>query len=46
MAAWQLKYKQDRDKGRDLLNRLVRELPQTAQACAARQRLQRLDRKS
>ena len=43
-AAWQLKYKNDRDKGRELLKRLVREFPETAQAFAAEQRLRRFER--
>jgi len=43
-AAWQLKYKSDRDKGRELLKRLVREFPGTAQAFAAEQRLRGFDR--
>jgi hypothetical protein len=44
MAAWTLKYKHDGVKGRELLNRLVREFPGTAQAFAARQRLERFAR--
>jgi tetratricopeptide (TPR) repeat protein len=43
-AAWQLKYKNDRDKGRELLKRLVREFPETAQAFAAEQRLRHFER--
>ncbi len=43
-AAWQLKYRHDGNKGRELLKRLVREFPGTAQAFAAEQRLRRFER--
>jgi hypothetical protein len=43
-AAWHLKYKNDPEKGRELLKRLVREFPGTAQAFAAEQRLKRFER--
>src|SRR5256885_12508369 len=42
VAAWQLKYRQDRNGARVRLEQLVREFPQTPQAFAA----QRRDRKS
>ena len=43
-AAWQLKFRHDGNKGRELLKRLVREFPGTAQAFAAEQRLRRFER--
>lgn len=39
MAAWQIKYCRDEPAGRELLGRLVREFPETAQAFAAQRRL-------
>jgi hypothetical protein len=39
MAAWQLRFRKDVAAGKALLERLVREHPQTAQAFAAQQRL-------
>ena len=44
IAAWHLKYEQDLDKGRKILERLTREFPNTAQAFAAHRRLEQLDR--
>jgi hypothetical protein len=44
VAAWHLKYRQDRDAGRKALERLVREFPSTTQAMAARYRLEQMDR--
>ena len=41
-AAWRIKYLQDFDTGRTLLQRLAHEFPQTPQALAARRRLQTL----
>jgi TolA-binding protein len=43
VAAWHIKYRHDSDTGRKTLERLIREFPQTAQAFAARRRLQLLD---
>jgi hypothetical protein len=44
VAAWHIKYRHDSDAGRKTLERLIREFPQSAQAFAARRRLQLLDR--
>lgn len=43
IAAWQIRYRHDSDAARVILERLVREFPQTPQALAARRRLQLLD---
>jgi hypothetical protein len=43
IAAWHLKYRHDSQAGRDLLERLLREHPDTPQAFAARRRLQLLE---
>jgi hypothetical protein len=42
-AAWQIRYLHDPDTGRKTLERLIREFSHTAQAFAARRRLQLLD---
>jgi Tetratricopeptide repeat len=42
-AAWHIRYQHDSDTGRKTLERLIREFPQSAQAFAARRRLQLLD---
>src|SRR5205814_9783869 len=42
-AAWQIKYRQDFDLGRKLLERLIREFPDSPQAFGARRRLQSSD---
>jgi hypothetical protein len=42
-AAWHIKYREDLAAGRKILERLVREFPQSAQAFSARRRLQSLD---
>jgi hypothetical protein len=39
IAAWQLRYQQNPDAARKLLERLIREYPETAQAFAAQRRL-------
>jgi hypothetical protein len=44
IAAWHIKYCQDPDTGRKFLERLVHEFPNSAQAFAARRRLELLDR--
>jgi tetratricopeptide repeat protein len=44
VAAWHLKYRQDRDEARKALERLVKEFPTTTQAMAARYRLEQMDR--
>jgi hypothetical protein len=46
VAAWHIKYRHDSDAGRQTLERLIREFPQSVQAFAARRRLQLLDAKS
>jgi hypothetical protein len=46
IAAWQIRYRHDLGAGRQTLERLIREFPQSAQAFAARRRLQLLDRQS
>lgn len=43
-AAWHLKYRHDRAAGRSLLQRLVKEYPESAQALAARYRLEQMER--
>lgn len=42
VAAWHIRYRQDTDTGRKMLERLIREFPQTVQAFAARRRLRDL----
>lgn len=44
IAAWHLKYREDREAGRKVLERLVKEFPATTQAMAARYRLEQMDR--
>jgi hypothetical protein len=39
MGAWHIRYRQDREAGRKVLERLVREFPQSPQAFAAQRRL-------
>ncbi len=39
MAVWQIRYRPDSDTGKKLLERLIREFPQTPQAFAAQRRL-------
>jgi hypothetical protein len=46
IAAWHIRYLHDTDTGRSVLERLIREFPQSAQAFAARRRIQLLDRES
>lgn len=46
IAAWHLRYRHDADTGRQILERLLREFPQSVQAFAARRRLQLLDAES
>jgi hypothetical protein len=46
IAAWHIKYRQDFENGRKNLERLTREFPGSAQAFAARRRLELLDRQS
>jgi len=43
IAAWQIKYRHDFDAGRAILERLLREFPQTPQALSARHRLRLLN---
>jgi hypothetical protein len=43
VAAWQLKYRQDVDAARKVLERLVHEFPQTPQALAAERRIRLID---
>ncbi len=43
MAAWHIRYRHDAPAGRAVLERLIREYPQSPQAFAARRRLQLLD---
>jgi hypothetical protein len=43
LAAWHIRFRQDADAGRQALQRLLREFPQSPQAFAARRRLQLLD---
>ncbi len=44
IAAWHIRYLHDTDTGRKILERVIREFPQSAQAFAARRRIQLLDR--
>jgi hypothetical protein len=44
IAAWQLKYRNDREAGRAILERLVKEYPMSGQAFAARRRIELMDR--
>jgi hypothetical protein len=44
VAAWHIKYCRDTDAGRNFLDRLIREFPESPQAFAARRRLELLDR--
>ena len=44
VAAWHLKYRHDRTAGRAVLERLVKEFPHSAQALAARYRLEQMER--
>jgi len=44
IAAWHIRQRHDPDAGRNVLERLIREFPQTPQALSARRRLQLLDR--
>jgi hypothetical protein len=44
-AAWQLRYREDEEAGRKLLQRLIHEFPDTPQALAARRRVRLLDQK-
>ena len=46
IAAWQLRFRQDKDAARVILERIVGEFPQTPQALSARRRLQLLARES
>jgi hypothetical protein len=43
MGSWQIRYQNDRDSGRKLLEQLIREYPGSPQAFAARRRLQLLE---
>ena len=43
IAAWHIRYRHDTDTGRQTLERLLREFPQSVQAFAARRRLHLLD---
>jgi hypothetical protein len=43
IAAWHIRYRHDAQAGRETLERLIREFPQSPQALAARRRLQLLD---
>jgi hypothetical protein len=42
-ATWHINYRQDYDTGRHLLERVIREFPQTPDALAARRKMQALD---
>ena len=44
LAAWHIRYREDRDTARSYLERLLREYPELPQAFAARRRLELLDR--
>jgi hypothetical protein len=44
IAAWHIKYRQDLDRGRKMLDRLIDEFPGTPEALAARRRIELLDR--
>jgi hypothetical protein len=46
VAAWHIRYRHDADTGRKILERLIREFPQTPQALAARRRLYLLNAES
>ncbi|HWX21045.1 MAG TPA: tetratricopeptide repeat protein [Candidatus Binatia bacterium] len=43
LAAWQIKYRQDFEAARSILERIIREFPKTPQALAAQRRMQLLD---
>lgn len=43
VAAWQIKYRRDEEAARQILERLIREFPQTPQAFAAQRRLMLMD---
>jgi hypothetical protein len=43
MAAWQIKYRDDKDAGQRLLRRLITEFPNSAQAFAAQRRLKLME---
>lgn len=43
IAAWHIRYRQDLETGRSILERVIREFPQSPQALAARRRLNLLD---
>ena len=43
VAAWHLKYRQDSDAARQVLEHVVHEFPETPQALAARRRIKLLD---
>lgn len=43
IAAWHIRYRQDADAGREVLQRVINEFPQSPQALSARRRLQLLD---
>lgn len=43
IAAWHIRYKQDPDTGRNVLERVVREFPNSPQALAARRRIRLID---
>ena len=44
MGAWQIRYRHDLDAGRQLLERLIRDYPESPQAFAARRRLELMER--
>ena len=43
IAAWHIRYRQDVDTGRNLLERVIREFPNSPQALAARRRIRLID---
>ncbi len=43
IAAWHIRYRQDTDTGRNVLERVVREYPKSPQALAARRRIRLID---
>ena len=43
MGLWQINYRQDLESGRKILERVIREFPQSQEAATARRRLQSLD---
>jgi hypothetical protein len=43
IAAWHIRYKQDPDTGRNVLERVIREFPNSPQALAARRRIRLID---